>query len=174
MGVVALAKPRHVMCDHCEVGKGCNIYAARPGECERYNCLYLTNENVGPHWKPATSHMVLTYDAAANKTSIYVDEAHLEAWRQEPYFSEIKAWAVDAVRIPGQVVVWEGLNAVVIFPDREKNMGPVREGQILVTGKRKSPSGSDPVFDAFIMESEDTTLQNLKPGSRLVVDKAKL
>jgi len=171
VGVVALAKPRNVECEHCDVGKGCRIYDARPGECARYNCSYVINEGIGAHWKPLTSHMVLTHETAANRIMIYVDQAHTGAWRQEPYFSDIKRWAVDAVQNAGQVVVWEGLNAVVIFPDREKEMGPVQDGQILVTGKRRNPSGSDPVFDAFLMESNDPKLGQLQAGSKLIVDK---
>ncbi len=105
---------------------------------------------------------------------IYVDEAHPSAWRQEPYFSEIKQWAVDAIRISGQVVVWEGLNAVVVFPDREQNMGQVPDGCVLVTAKRVDPSGSDPFFQAFIMEQDDPRVQNRSSGVRFTVDKAGL
>lgn len=169
LGVDAIAKPRHVLCEHCDAGKGCRIYAARPDECAVFNCSYLLNEKLGAHWKPVASGIVVTFEPASNRTMIYVDEAHTHAWRREPYFSEIKQWAVEAIRIGGQVVVWEGLNAVVVFPNREQNMGPVPDGHILVTAKGIGPAGAEPVFQAFIMDKDDSRLSS---GARFTVDKA--
>jgi hypothetical protein len=119
----------------------------------------MIGAEIGAHWKPATSHMVLTRESAANRISIYVDDDFTDAWRQEPYISEIKQWAVTAAHNAGQVVVWQGLNAIAILPDREKDLGIVRDGQILVFGRRTGPSG--PIFDAKVMEPDDPRLRHL-------------
>ena len=50
-----------------------------------------------------------------------------------------------------------GLNATAILPDREKDLGPVRDGQFIAIAKRKGPSG--PVLDALVMDKDDPRLQ---------------
>jgi hypothetical protein len=55
-------KPAQVMCQHCVLGKGCGIYATRPPSLPLFTCAWLVSEDVGDHWKPLLSHMVLTND----------------------------------------------------------------------------------------------------------------
>lgn len=160
LGVDSLAKPRAVWCEHCDIGKGCRIYATRPTECAQFYCRYMTSADLGGHWKPAICHMVLGFESAANRVSIYVDDGFADAWRQEPYLSEIRQWGLTAAHNGGQVIVWHGLNAIAILPDREKDLGIVRDGQVLVVGRKKGPDG--PIFDAKVMEPGDPRLQTAK------------
>src|SRR6185503_13697850 len=42
LGVVALRKPMFTNCVNC-TASGCGIYADRPEECSRFECLWLTD-----------------------------------------------------------------------------------------------------------------------------------
>lgn len=39
-----LEKPAGVWCQHCNVGKGCKIYEARPEPCVDFECLWLISQ----------------------------------------------------------------------------------------------------------------------------------
>ena len=60
MAIDELEKPAGTWCQHCKAGSGCKIYAERPTECQTFNCLWLIDERLGPHWKPNRSKVVLT------------------------------------------------------------------------------------------------------------------
>lgn len=40
-GVFELKKPPGEYCSHCEIGRGCKIYANRPLACQKFNCEWL-------------------------------------------------------------------------------------------------------------------------------------
>lgn len=37
-------KPAGVWCQHCDIGKGCKIYEARPQPCVEFECLWLLSQ----------------------------------------------------------------------------------------------------------------------------------
>jgi len=39
--VLALNKPEHQWCTHCDIGKGCKIYETRPSGCKDFYCDWL-------------------------------------------------------------------------------------------------------------------------------------
>lgn len=39
-----LGKPAGAWCDHCDVGKGCKVYATRPARCAEFECLWLQSQ----------------------------------------------------------------------------------------------------------------------------------
>ncbi len=137
-----LPKPRHVWCGHCDTGKGCKIYETRPTTCRDFYCGYLLMPNVAEHWKPSRARMVLTWESHANRLVVNVDPSRPDAWRKEPYYGEIKRWALAAVNNRGQLLVWQGKDAVAILPDRDVFLGPVRQGQAIVVLGRPAPDGS--------------------------------
>ena len=59
-------------------------------------------------WKPTTSRLVLGYMADEDIVLIFTDPDHATAWRQEPYYSRIKKWAISE---KGYVLIWEGERA---------------------------------------------------------------
>jgi len=137
-----LPKPRHEWCTHCDIGKGCKIYATRPQTCRDFYCGYLLMAKLPEHWKPSRSRMVLTWESHANRMVVNVDCGRPDAWRKEPYYAEIKKWAAAAVRNRGQLLVWQGKDAVVVLPDRDVFVGPLRAGQAVVIRGVPAPGGA--------------------------------
>lgn len=39
-----LEKPAGAWCQHCDIGKGCKIYEARPQPCVEFECLWLISQ----------------------------------------------------------------------------------------------------------------------------------
>ena len=146
-----LAKPRHAWCPHCAIGKGCKIYDVRPETCRAFYCGWLINDWLGEHWRPSKSRMIITAEGA--RLVIHVDPGRLDAWRKEPYYSEIRKWAAAAARNRGQVILWQGKDPIAILPGREKHLGPLRDGQFIVTTETQGPQG--PVLDARIVDADD-------------------
>lgn len=153
----ALDKPRFEWCKHCAVGHGCNIYEQRPDECRAFNCSYLLNPDLGEEWKPSKSKIVLTLEKG-NVIGVYVDPGRADAWRKEPYHSQIRRWAAEAAGKRGQVIVWEGRNVVALLPGGDKRLGPVPDGHHIVFSTRRGPGGNiEP--DAIVVAPDDPQLQ---------------
>ncbi len=141
MGVQEIDKAPWQWCKHCDASAGCRIYEERPGECRTFNCHYLLDPSVGEHWKPSRSKMILTKDGNLKHYAVRVDSTRKHAWRQEPYYSEIKRWAQAAWREKLALIVWQGNVAIALLPQGEKNLGPVSEGQVIVTQKKRGATG---------------------------------
>ena len=84
---------------------------------------------------------------------MYVDPGRANAWREEPFYSQIKRWAVAAAANRGQVIVWQGRNTIAILPDRDKDLGEVRPDQFIVTAAKQGPRG--PILDVFVVDKDD-------------------
>lgn len=97
--IAALEKPHDRWCLHCRPGRGgCAIYAARPETCRDFDCLWLADPQVGEHWYPLNSKMVVQrtggHDARYDIfVDVHVDRGASEAWRAEPYYSELRRMA---------------------------------------------------------------------------------
>lgn len=123
MSVAALHKPFGVWCDHCSPGRGCRIYEDRPAECRTFKCLWLSDESLGPEWKPERSKLVLTTAASGNGIEVRCDPGFPSAWRREPYYSRILEWAQAAVPTNGTVIVCVDKRETLVTPDGEFYLG---------------------------------------------------
>ena len=130
IGVPALGKPQGHDCTHCDIGRGCRIYARRPEVCAAFYCSYLLSPALGDEWKPLTSHLVLGYMADADVVLIYTDPDHPGVWRREPYLARIKTWA--ATTDTGYVLIWEMDRALALLGDDEFDLGKLYDGQVIV------------------------------------------
>jgi hypothetical protein len=95
-GIIEERKPAGKWCPHCNPGRGCSRYSERPKVCATYECQWLADETVPEHWQPLKSHMVMSSDAAKRIVYIDVDPRHPDAWKREPYYSELKNIARSA------------------------------------------------------------------------------
>jgi hypothetical protein len=161
LGVEALNKPSMKWCDHCKLGVGCSIYSARPAECAAFYCDYLLRKDLDEKWYPAQSKIVLAYRKGAKALAVYVDPARKENWRKEPYYSQIRAWATALYPHQGQVVVWEGAEAIAVMPNAEKRLGPAQPGQKIAIFQKTTPNGK--IYDAFLMDKETTVTPGAPP-----------
>ena len=117
-----LAKPKQQWCSNCDIGKGCKIYAERPETCREFYCHYLLDKNLDEHWKPSRSRMIVTFNRRKSWLRIDVDPARPNAWRGEPYYSDLKRWARNAQRVNEHVVVVVGDTGTLVLPDGEKRL----------------------------------------------------
>jgi hypothetical protein len=113
LSIAELKKPQGVWCSNCNVGKGCAVYDDRPSECRTFYCGYLTWPMMGTHWFPAHSKMVIVSELDGARIAIHVDPGRPTAWREEPFYSEIKEWAVLSALDAHQVVVCIGARAML-------------------------------------------------------------
>lgn len=148
-----LEKPKDVWCSHCEIGVGCKIYDQRPTTCRAFHCGYLAWHFVGPHWRPEKSKIVLFAELEGGRIAARVDAGRPGAWREEPYYSDLKKWARGVEWRGMQVVVYVGPRAVVILPDRDVDLGSVSDDELIVTQKSEGPFGGK--WNAFKLHKND-------------------
>ena len=119
--IEALAKARHTMCGHFRKGAGCGIYESRPAACSQFVCAWLTTAEMGTSWRPDRCKFMMWGD---RQLMVDVDPAYPDAWRREPYYSKLKQ-ASDRRR-PGavDVVVRNGREVVILFPEGDISLGP--------------------------------------------------
>ena len=91
--VKEIHKPEGQWCQHCQLGKGCGIYAQRPHECRVFDCNWLIGL-MPEHWYPKRSHMVVKLDHDVNSVSstmfVIVDDRYPNIWKTEPYYQNLR------------------------------------------------------------------------------------
>uniref|UniRef100_UPI003100AFE0 hypothetical protein n=1 Tax=Neorhizobium sp. EC2-8 TaxID=3129230 RepID=UPI003100AFE0 len=112
--ISALDKPPDAWCRHCTEGQGCSIYADRPQLCRDFLCMWMTDSGVPEAWQPLRSKM-LVYEQGPQLT-ILVDPDHPDVWKQEPYLSDLNAWAEAAQARGHYVILFSGDEVVKIEP----------------------------------------------------------
>jgi hypothetical protein len=132
LGINEIEKPQGDWCPHCDVGKGCQIYDTRPGECRDFFCGYLTLPMVDEKWFPARSKMVVFPAPEGTRLSIHVDPQRPNAWKEEPYHSDMRAWARHVAGTDFQVVVFVKQRAIAILPDRDVDLGTLGQDETIV------------------------------------------
>jgi hypothetical protein len=136
-----LQKPSWQWCPHCVIGKGCGIYETRPGDCRVYLCEYLTNPGVSEAWYPKTSHMIIEVLDDGINAHVYVDPDHPEMWRTEPFYSDLKGSAREAVKRRCRLTVHVGKAQTIVFPDRDVAFGIVEaDEEVMVVFPKSSES----------------------------------
>jgi hypothetical protein len=99
-------KPRHDWCQHAlhptkpgastlVPGHGCKIYAQRPELCREFHCQWLIDSRYPDYWYPKTSKIIINAMVEHGKkfVAFVVDPVCPTRWREEPWFSDIKATA---------------------------------------------------------------------------------
>jgi hypothetical protein len=130
MAIEQLAKPISSWCPHCRPGRGCLIYANRPAECRTFSCLWLVNDQLDRYWKPSKSKLVLT--TSEDGIEVRCDPGFPDAWRKEPFRSEIRQWAISGETHDVTVVVMVGQRMTLITPDRDFDLGIVGPDERIV------------------------------------------
>jgi len=146
MEITELAKPSGQWCPNCRVGAGCVIYGQHPPSCKAFRCGYLADA-VSEEWRPNRSHLIVTFKNGPDYPCIHVDPGYPDAWRKQPFYSQIRQMAVDLEKKKGMVLVSVNRNITVVFPVGEKYIGVVPPGKIIATGRRGTPAGIE--YHAF-------------------------
>jgi len=151
MAIEQLAKPAGSWCPHCMPGRGCSRYAARPEECRLFDCLWLTDERFGPHWKPNRARLVLT--TSLDGIEVRCDPGFPDAWRKQPFRDEIQALATAGETHDVTVIVIAGQRTILITPDREFDLGVVGPEQRIVRELEGTRVVNASVIDARQLKS---------------------
>jgi hypothetical protein len=126
--VLSLEKPGGAWCKHCSPAAGCAIYDRRPSDCRNFQCGFLMNEKMEEHWRPSTSHMIIVASEAHRRYEFHVDAQRPDAWRREPYHSELRALARSAAGQQKIVIVFIRNRTWVVYPDRDEDLGFAEPG----------------------------------------------
>jgi hypothetical protein len=156
--VAPLNKPRATWCTHCDQKHGCNIYADRPGACRSFHCGYLRLAVLDERWKPSKAKFLINYEDQANRIAIHVDPARPGAWRVAPYYATIKQWSERAFAERRMVIVWSAEHAIVVLPDRDVDLGLVRDDQFIVPVQRMTARG--PMVDFEVADADDSRVKS--------------
>ena len=127
MAVATFDKPKGRWCTHFAQGKGCTIHDRRPNECRIFQCGWTSNHALGEEWRPDRCKFILCVQNNGNLV-IEADRDYLDAWKREPFYSQIKAWSDRQKMYYPLVYVLRRENMLVVFPEGEVDLGPVRDG----------------------------------------------
>jgi hypothetical protein len=104
LGITKLNKPVDTWCPHARPGHGgCSIYPDRPSACQTYICGWLSGlPEFGDEWFPARCKMIISIrdpqrGLREGGMRVTVDPAYPNAWRREPYYSQLRMWAQHIV-----------------------------------------------------------------------------
>ena len=141
MAIPTLRKPAHAWCPKFVRGKGCGIYDTRPHECAEFMCVYLLADDLPEAWRPDKAKFVVWSGREARRLIVEVDPANPMAWKREPYYAQLRAWADRNVPEPLEVTVRIGERVIVLFPEGEIDLGaaqprPIESGYELRDGRR--------------------------------------
>ncbi|MGD9739810.1 MAG: hypothetical protein AB7O56_10820 [Bauldia sp.] len=149
LGIGELDKKPGAWCSKCDPPHGCTIYESRPTECREFACVWLESARLGDAWKPSRSRIVLYMIDGGERLIAHVDAGSPDAWRREPYYAQLKAWARSGIRSGPKVVVRIDNRLIAILPDRDVDLGDVRPGDAVMIGE--NPSGVGPTFIAKVV-----------------------
>ena len=162
MRIRELDKPPGEWCPHCAIGKGCKIYDSRPEDCRIFYCGYLIWDTLPDYWFPANSKIVVTSELGGDRLTFHVDPARPDAWRKEPFYSDIRRMSANRPHKLAQVLVRVDRNSTVIFPEREIELGYVSPDERIITFEIMTPNG--PAVDAVKVRADDPRLAGREVG----------
>jgi hypothetical protein len=126
LSVAELEKAPGTWCGLCDVKSGCSAYAQRPTECRQFYCGYLLDPTLDEHWKPSLCKLVVTQEEQLGETLIHNDPSRPDAWRREPFHSQILAWAAAAGAEGRKVIVWQGDAKIAVIPAKAGTHATIR------------------------------------------------
>ena len=162
--IEALGKPNGQWCPHCVKGRGCAIYSDRPNECRSFYCEYLLSPAFGEHWFPARSKLVVAYKPDGGEIIVHVDPGVPNAWRAEPYHSEIRNMAGHLAGTAHTIFVQIGRRVIAVFPDREVDLGIVGEDERVAIYEETGPGTKRQ--NAVKLKADDPRIGNAPPAEQ--------
>jgi hypothetical protein len=88
------------------------------------------DDQLDQHWKPSKSKLVLT--TSEDGIEVRCDPGFPDAWRKQPFRSEIREWAISGETLDMTVVVIVGQRMTLITPEREFDLGIVGPDERIV------------------------------------------
>ena len=88
-------KPAGDWCAHCLKTGGCGIYKKRPQVCREFECLWLSEREIGPMFKPDRIATLFMIDADTDDYLAVCDPSDPMAWRDPFVFKFLVAKAKE-------------------------------------------------------------------------------
>jgi hypothetical protein len=139
--VAEIGKVAGKWCAHCTPGTGCAIYATRPGQCRDFNCLWLTEVEIPPIWKPERSKMVLSIFPLNGFIYVQVDPGAPSAWRKQPYYDQLHRWAEVNLQKRRHILVFVNDEATLIMPGQDVPLGKMKPTDGFAVRQTFGPGG---------------------------------
>jgi hypothetical protein len=112
--ITELKKPAGPRCNHCAEA-GCRIYPERPQVCRDFECQWLTDRRLPPHFRPDRIGVLFMEDYELGEYRAVCAPSRAMAWRQPRVFAHLVAMAKS-----GRVVVAKaGLSAWRVYASGE-------------------------------------------------------
>ncbi|MFN3857856.1 MAG: YkgJ family cysteine cluster protein [Caulobacter sp.] len=132
LDIPELAKPAGHGCVHANAG--CAIYPERPSACRIFTCGWLASPALDDAWRPDRAGFLIRDERDEGQLCLDVDPARPGAWRREPYLSQIRAWSRMVHDRSGCLVVYDGGEVSVVFPEQILDLGPLEPSPRLLVG----------------------------------------
>jgi hypothetical protein len=140
MAVDELAKPGGVLCAHVRAGKGCGIYETRPHACRTFECVWLMDPEMPHRFRPDQTKVVLDQDPEGTRLIARCDPANPQAWRRNPIYGALKAYAADNWGTGRIVLAVAGRRTWLVAPREDVELGEVDSNATLKVSER--PDGA--------------------------------
>jgi hypothetical protein len=111
--VPELDKPVNVWCKHCTVGTGCSIYPDRPESCQKYECMWFTNENWPEELRPDRCRVMFEYLNGTDVIAALSTRGNDLAWQKFLVHRQILRFTKEGY---GVVIRAEGGKRHLIIP----------------------------------------------------------
>ncbi len=129
------------LCHNVRSEGGCGVWGLHPKTCQEFKCLWLRHDDMDGRWRPDVAGFVLRLEPNGTTLDIDVDHDRPDAWRQEPYYSQMKKWSEVMPRNEGLVVVYAPEGLYVITPQEDLFLKSPKRGDILETGMEETLFG---------------------------------
>jgi hypothetical protein len=133
--VPQIDKPAGQWCRHFRAGTGCAIHAERPSSCRQFQCLWSAAEILDESWRPDRCGLVIWSDTA-RRIIIDPDPDDPEAFRREPFWSQIRVWSERDTADWHEVLIRVGDRVLMVFPEGEVDLGRMQPGRQIDSGYR--------------------------------------
>jgi len=123
--VNSMNKGQFQWCPECDIGHGCRIYDNRPAECANFQCLWLYDPDLGPHFCPNKCHFVMYFHASGY---FIVDcDNHVRGVHNNSKYMDLFKRMASKLEPRGRcTVVCYGAHMVAITPGETYDLGPTR------------------------------------------------
>ena len=147
-------KPAGVWCKHCTPGKGCGIWQTRPQGCIDFLCQYFFIKDIGEEWRPDKAKFLLNYEKETWLV-VHADVKMPDAWKREPYGSQIRKWADGQMAIGKGVMLYVGAKKFIVTPDSEI---PIHDYPGAKFQLAKTINNGKPTYNVNIIPAENNIL----------------
>jgi hypothetical protein len=125
LAVAELDKPMGLLCAHCRPGQGCGVYLDRPVACRTFECVWLLDPEMPHRFRPDQSKVMLEQDHGGRRLIARCDPANPMAWRRNPIYGALKAYAAKAWESGGIVIAVAGRHVWLIAPREDVDVGEI-------------------------------------------------